>query len=520
MPDDHALPDLSAGQLERLIELDELLRSQGDPGRVSSDLAGAKRVLKALHAQRLAADPTLPPPPKNIPLRIGRYEILGLLGVGGFAVVYRARDPLLKRDVAIKIPLPYRLVNPDARRRFLREAQTAAKLDHPHIVPAYETGEDGPMPYIAYAYCSGPTLAHWLQQSGPFTPQDAARLVMNLADAVGYSHEQGVLHRDIKPSNVLLFPRPRAPADATFPYIPRLTDFGLAKLAEAVHQDTRSSMILGTPLYMAPEQIEMDTGEFVQETDVYGLGGILYETISGQPPVQEGTLLQVMQTIREGRFPRLSDVRPDVPDELSVICAKALSTNPADRYHTAIQLRDDLQRYLDGRPITARMPGIRKRMLRIITAPARIGQTGGYVIFANLIIALWSAGWLITIALGAPIVEGTDINDIFLETCGLICAHLVCAGIGWAIIQGHAWAAIVSALIALLFVCRTLVILLRISHEPLQSLFPNERARDVVLSMVMVIFGMQTLLCLSAWLAIRKQKHLAQRRRRPAEPVR
>jgi len=520
MPDDHAASDLSADQLDRLIQLDELLRTEGDSGHVSSDLAGARRVLKALHAQRPAADATIPPPPKNIPLHIGRYEIYGLLGVGGFAVVYRARDDLLKRDVAIKIPLPYRLVNPDARHRFLREAQTAAKLDHPHIVPAYEAGEDGPMPYIAYAYCSGPTLATWLQQNGPFAPQDAARLVLNLADAVGYSHEQGVLHRDIKPSNVLLFPRTRAPADATFPYIPRLTDFGLAKLAETVHQDTRSSMILGTPLYMAPEQIEMDTGEFVQETDVYGLGGILYETISGQPPVQGGSLLQVMQTIQEGRLPRLSDVKPDVPEELSVICSKALSADPADRYRTAIQLRDDLQRYLEGRPIAARMPGTVKRIARFITAPARMWEAGGYVIFANVIIAFWAAGWLAAIALGVPIAEGTRINDILLETCGLICAHFVCAGIGWAIIQGRAWAAIASALIALVFVTRTLVILLRISHEPLQSIFPNERARDVVLSMITVVFGIQILLCLFAWLAIRKQTRLAQRRRPPAEPAR
>ena len=194
--------------------------------------------------------------------RIGRFCLVRELGRGGYGVVFLAHDPSLQREVALKVPRPEALVAPDLRRRFLREARAAARVQHPHLVPVHEIGDDGALVYLISPYCRGPSLARWLRgQERPVAVRDAARLVADLADGLDAAHHERVLHRDIKPGNVLLEPtaadRESGSSSDSLPlssYVAKLNDFGLAKLEDAGEDETHSSVRLGTPAYMSPEQ--------------------------------------------------------------------------------------------------------------------------------------------------------------------------------------------------------------------------------------------------------------------------
>lgn len=292
--------------------------------------------------------------PSWAPQHVGRFEIRSVLGTGGFAVVYLAFDPALNRQVALKIPRPHALMRPELRRRFVTEAEAAAKLDHPHIVPVYEAGEDRDLPYIACAYCEGPTLAGWLaSRSAPVKPKLAAEIVRELARAVQYSHERGILHRDIKPGNVMLFPHPKR-ANELFPFVARLGDYGLAKLLESRELDTVTSQLIGTPRYMAPELIK-GTGRAGDVTpDVYALGAVLYCLILGQAPFGSATTAETLRKIVDSDAVSPDTIDPSVGRDLSLICLKCLQKSPQQRYQTAAELADDLERYLSGRPVLAR----------------------------------------------------------------------------------------------------------------------------------------------------------------------
>ena len=224
--------------------------------------------------------------------------------MGGHGVVLLAFDPVLKRQVAIKIPRPEATVSSALRRRFVREARAAARLTHPNLVSVYEVGEVGRLGYIASAYCAGPSLATWLHERGqPLGSRDAARLLEQLADAVHYAHSQGVVHRDIKPSNVLLEPLaenkdvPLDADDETLPFVPKLVDFGMAKLEGLAGSDTVSGVAIGTPGYMAPEQVEGRVADIDARTDVYGLGTVLYETLTGMRPFAGESDAELMRRI-------------------------------------------------------------------------------------------------------------------------------------------------------------------------------------------------------------------------------
>jgi WD40 repeat protein/tRNA A-37 threonylcarbamoyl transferase component Bud32 len=289
--------------------------------------------------------------------RLGRFTIVRELGRGGFGVVFLAVDRVLNRRVALKVPRPEVLATPEVARRFLREAEAASRLDHPNIVPVYETGRAGAACFIASAYCEGPTLADWLRQSeAAEAPRRAARLVATLATAMEHAHERGILHRDLKPSNILLQRRapggPDAPDEG--PFLPRICDFGLARLLDQEPDETRTGVPVGSPAYMAPEQAEGRPREYGPPTDVYALGVILHELLTGRPPFRgetpQETLRQVLQL--DPTPPR--QLRPAIPRDLETICLKCLEKRPGRRYATALGLADDLRRYLDGRPILAR----------------------------------------------------------------------------------------------------------------------------------------------------------------------
>ena len=278
------------------------------------------------------------------PRQLGRFVVLRELGVGGHGVVLLAFDPVLKRNVALKVPRSEDLVSAAMRRRFLREARAAARLTHPNLVSVYEVGEVGPVGYIASAYCTGPSLATWLkEQDQPLAPRLAADLIVQLAEAMQYAHGQGVLHRDIKPSNVLLEPLPAGSEAAestnrSFPFVPKLVDFGLAKLEGIPGTDTLSGVAMGTPGYMAPEQVEGRLDEIGAATDVYGLGLVLYECLTGQRPFVGNSDADTMQRILTEEPTPPSRLRDRIGADIEAICLKCLEKSPGRRYASARRL--------------------------------------------------------------------------------------------------------------------------------------------------------------------------------------
>jgi WD40 repeat protein len=284
------------------------------------------------------------------PDRVGDYEVLGSIGRGGMAVVYRARHRELRREVALKMLLGGEFADRQERLRFRIEAEAVARLQHPNIVQIYEVGEhDGgnglPHPYLALELVDGGSLAQRLG-AGPPPPRQAAAWLEALARAAHYAHEHGVVHRDLKPANVLL----------TRDDTPKLCDFGVAKLLTGSAVHTRSGMLVGTAEYMAPEQAAGDA-DVGPAADVYALGAILYELLAGRPPFRGGnpldTLLHVR--VRDPQPPRT--LRPGVPADLETVCLKCLEKEPARRYPSAQAMADDLRRFLAGEPVTARPVG-------------------------------------------------------------------------------------------------------------------------------------------------------------------
>ncbi|MBI2825522.1 MAG: protein kinase [Planctomycetia bacterium] len=295
----------------------------------------------------------------ELPPSIGRFRIERELGRGGLGVVYLAHDPKLARDVALKLPRVEALASADMRRRFVREAEAAARLNHPNLVTVYEAGEEGFICYLASEYCEGQNLAQWIRARGnePVPVRQAARMALDLAEAAQHAHGRGVLHRDIKPSNVLLEPLEHAQASATSDDLtvrPKLADFGMAKLLEQSTDETRSGALVGTPAYMAPEQAEGRIHDLDARTDIYALGAVLYEMLTGSSPVKGQTDVETLRRVLcdEPTAPRR--LRSDVPRDLEAICLKCLARRREDRYTTAQELAADLQRFLNGQPTEAR----------------------------------------------------------------------------------------------------------------------------------------------------------------------
>lgn len=292
------------------------------------------------------------------PLRLGRFEILEERGRGGFGIVLRALDPLLQREVALKIPRPERLIAGQPPDDFVREAQVAARLEHPSIVRVYETRRLGPVWYIASAYCDGPTLAEWLEsRTEPLTPQLAARLVAEVAEAIHYAHTRGVLHLDLKPENILL--EQRAPDELPRPSV---TDFGLAGRSDNRNNDSKPR-IAGTLAYMAPEQRVGDAARIGTAADVYALGAILHDLLEPSPnPIRDTPA----QTAAGESTPPARTPLASIPRNLDAICQKCLSEDPADRYDSARELAADLGRFLRGESVVARAAPWNERIRALV----------------------------------------------------------------------------------------------------------------------------------------------------------
>jgi serine/threonine protein kinase/WD40 repeat protein len=330
------------------------MSTPGDPGPADGltpdGLTELCRLIDGLDLlDRLFRLPTHPGDEGDVPL--GRYHIRRRIGAGRFGVVFLADDPALSRRVAIKVPQPAVLADPELRTRFVREAQAVARLDLPGIVPVYEAGVYQGLAYIAAGYVDGPTLADWIaRRPGSPTPATAARLVACVARAVHHAHERGVLHCDLKPANILLEAGDVVPGVGC----PRITDFGLARLLEDDPSLTRTFQVAGTPLYMSPEQARGDRRTLTRRADVYALGAILHEMLTGRPPFDGSSTADTLRRIVSEPAPSPRALRPDVPRDLAAICLKCLEKDPARRYPDGEALAADLGRFLAGSPTLAR----------------------------------------------------------------------------------------------------------------------------------------------------------------------
>jgi WD40 repeat protein len=291
-------------------------------------------------------DPTSTAPTCAAPRRIGCYEVLGELGQGGMAVVYRARHATLERVVALKMMHGGGPARPDERARFHAEARAVARLQHPNIVQLFESGEWEGRPYFALEFVDGQNLGGRLAGK-PIPPAQSARWLATLARAVHYAHEQGIVHRDLKPSNVLLTPA----GDL------KLCDFGVAKLLTGSAVQTSSGLLVGTPEYMAPEQARGLAGTIGPPADLHALGAILYTMLTGRPPFQSAELHDTLDQIRTQDPVPPRRLQPTVPRDLETICLKCLEKESLRRYASAGALADDLERFLAGRTILARPSG-------------------------------------------------------------------------------------------------------------------------------------------------------------------
>ena len=323
---------------------------------------------------------------------LGDYELLEEIARGGMGVVYKARQISLNRIVAVKMILAGQLATKADHERFHAEAQAAALLDHPNIVPIFEVGEHEGQHYFSMGYVDGSSLSARLVE-GPLTPKEAAELVATVAGAVEYAHRQGVIHRDLKPSNILIDSKGH----------PRVTDFGLAKQVGAPGTPgrgsdlTASGQVLGTPSYMPPEQAAGQIRTVGPAADVYALGAVLYATLTGRPPFQAATPSETLRQVIEREPLTLRQLNPAVPRDLETITLKCLEKSVPRRYATAQALAEDLQRYLQGRPILARPVGRWERAWRWCRRqPVVAGLLAAAALLVVLVVVASTAGYLST----------------------------------------------------------------------------------------------------------------------------
>lgn len=403
--------DLPAGQTkyeESVVAFDEALGSGTDvPNETSAETAldtkGRERLEAAKECLRLIErvrgfkqheTRSLPAVGEHLPQqsayraggalhRIGRFEIVRELGRGSHGIVFLARDPALNREIALKVPRPEAILTPQLRERFLREGKSAARLNHPNILPVHEAGEAGPICYLVQSYCSGPSLAGWLaSQENPVPSELAARIVAELADGVQHAHQQGILHRDIKPANVMLEIGGRAEGGARSekelsPFTPRLTDFGLAKALDDDPNATATLGAVGTVTYMPPEQAAGQSCLVGPRSDVYSLGALLYELLTRRPPIAGANQLESLRLIATEEPKSIRELRPDVPRQLEAVCLKCLEKSPQQRYVTAGDLAADLRRFLNGEAVTASPQGRLWSLLRRFRRQSAVRVAGG-----------------------------------------------------------------------------------------------------------------------------------------------
>lgn len=328
------------------VTLVETPQTETSPDQAETMVESAEHAETIIQSSDTTAGGGSAAPTPGVLRKFGDYEVLSEIARGGMGVVYRARQVKLNRVVAVKMILQGQLASPADIQRFYSEAEAAARLEHSGIVPIYEVGEVDSQHYFSMGYVDGESLSDRVRQ-GPLPPREAAELVRDVADAIEYAHQNGVVHRDLKPGNILL----------TTEGQPKVTDFGLAKTIEQDSGLTASGQILGTPGYMPPEQASGQVHEVGPLADVYSLGAVLYCLLTGRPPFQSARVMETLKQVVETPpvSPRL--LNPAVDRDLETVCLKCLEKEQSHRYPSAAELRDELQRYLSGEPIRSRPIG-------------------------------------------------------------------------------------------------------------------------------------------------------------------
>ena len=308
----------------------------------------------------------------------GDYEIIREIARGGMGVVFEARQVSLNRPVALKMILAGQLATDADIKRFRLEAEAAANLDHPGIVPIFEVGEHDGHHYFSMGFVDGESLASRLRK-GPLPSRSAAGLFVKVAEAIEYAHQHGVVHRDLKPGNILL------DGSGT----PRVTDFGLAKIVLGDSTLSASGKIMGTPSYMPPEQAAGNRGEIGPAADVYALGATLYAMVAGRPPFHAATAMDTLLQVLSDDPVSPRSLNPSVERDIETICLRCLEKDPARRYASAAALAEDLRRYLDGKPILASPVGVPERAWRWARRkPALAGALGATALLLVAITAI------------------------------------------------------------------------------------------------------------------------------------
>jgi serine/threonine protein kinase len=460
--------DLDDGALQRLaVYQEQLADGQAAQGLPDGSLAAIQDCLERLEKDRRRLG-TGQPTATDVTAdrKVGRFRLLRQLGQGSYGIVFLAHDPVLQREVALKVPRLEAFLTPELRQRFLREAQAAARLEHPNIVPVHEAGESDGVCYIASAYCRGTTLAAWLkQQPSLIAPRLAAELVAALADAMQHAHDQGVLHRDLKPGNILVSggvvsggdPNDVAahPSQRTTHHSPlttrqvKITDFGLAKILEQEEESTRTGAILGTPCYMAPEQAEGRSDDVGPATDVYALGAILYELLTERPPFKGPTTLTTLEQVRSEEPMRPSRLHTQLPRDLETICLKCLRKEPGQRYASAADLAADLRRFIAGEPIRGRPASWGSRFRLWCRRPERITQAGLIMLLLGITMLAWCLSGMVLVTTGVMKVDDPgDLMRFGLRIIGAV--YLPMIGSGWAVLRHRHPAALWAGIIVLL----------------------------------------------------------------------
>jgi TolB-like protein/Tfp pilus assembly protein PilF len=359
-------PDAVAG-VDSSVEASAKADDSGNVDEISRDNAKtASGVKEAVRAATMLGE-------------LGDYELLEEIGRGGQGVVFRARQKRLNRTVALKVISLGQWASKAHLKRFRREAEAAASLDHPCIVPIYEVDERDGSCYFSMKFVEGGQLDEVTRRE-PMPIRRAVELIAKVARTVHYAHEHGILHRDIKPGNILLDAKGE----------PHLTDFGLARLVESESSVTHTLDILGTPSYMAPEQAVGNNAAVSSVTDVYGIGAVLYQLLTGHPPFAGGTTYETIKLLEdtEPRQPRL--LNPKIDRDLSTICLKCLEKDPKRRYSSALALAEDLERWLKHEPILARRTGIFARGKKWVQR-----NPTSALLAASLIALAAAAGWIV-----------------------------------------------------------------------------------------------------------------------------
>jgi tetratricopeptide (TPR) repeat protein len=435
-----AHPHLGARLDRRLAHAERIYRLGLAPGKERASVAGRSETpANTVNPRR--SPPSLAAVGEAAGVSGGRpgnppdYEIVSELGHGGMGVVYRARQQSLNRTVALKMISAGARADRDTLARFRIEAEALASLHHTNIVQVYEVGEHDGCPFLAMELLDGGTLADHIADR-PQPPRAAAELVATLARAMHAAHQRGIVHRDLKPANVLFVdgggwtvdgkdkpvaPPSSPPAIHRPPLTPKITDFGLAKRLAEDRARTSTGAILGTPSYMAPEQAAGRIRDIGPPTDVYALGAILYEMLTGQPPFRGDTAVATLRRVESDEPTAPSRLCRGLPGDLETICLKCLAKEPPKRYATAEDLADDLRRFLDGEPIAARPAGIGERAWKWVKRRPAPAALIGVSVAAAVALAVVGYTWYVQVrrerdrALHSLQVARQAIDDLYVK---------------------------------------------------------------------------------------------------------